>query len=111
MPRLLKNLPTLALLVIGSFVITGCGDDPELVRQNREQKAEIRRLEGELQLLRERIARAPKDQSAELAEMRESIATEEGEIETLESLITELSEKHRTMEKEFNEYKREYPIR
>ncbi len=100
-----------SLLLLGLGLFTGCGEDPELVRKSEQQKAEIRRLEGELQLLREKLARAPKDRSAELAEMQGEIRKEEAQIAELDTTISDLREKRRTMEQEFDKYKREYPIR
>lgn len=97
--------------VMAVALCVGCGEDPELVRKSEQQKAEIRRLERELGLLQEKIARAPKDRSAELVEVRAEIGREEERIAELETGVRELEVRRKEIEKEFEEYKREYPIR
>lgn len=111
MPPTTPKIPKMGVLLLGAVLCSGCGDDPELIRKNEQQKAEIRRLEGELQLLREKLDRAPKDRSAELGEMRTNIASEETRIAELETTLGKLETKRRDLEREFKAYQREYPIR
>ncbi|MCH7224548.1 hypothetical protein [Haloferula sp. A504] len=99
------------LLLLGAGLSAGCGDDPALMRKKEEQKAEIRNLEGELVLLRERTDRAPKDRSSELKEVRAEIVREEAEIGRLEVELSNSAIEHRKIEEEFDRYKRDYPIR
>ncbi len=109
----MRMLPirSLSLILPACLLLSGCGDDPELVRQSEQQKAEIRQLEGELQLLREKLERAPKDRSEELTAMQESIRNEEGRIADLEANIANLEKERARLEKEFESYKDDYPIR
>ncbi|MCU0796934.1 MAG: hypothetical protein MUF31_13485 [Akkermansiaceae bacterium] len=94
-----------------SLVLASCGDDPELVRKREEQRAELRKLRSELDVLDERLKNAPKDRSADLAKLEEETAAREEKISALETEVAALEAKKKELEAEFEDYRRKYPIR
>jgi len=102
-------LPAIAILI--SVFATSCGDDPELVRKRDTQRAEIRRLEGELSLLQEQLKDAPKDRSTELKELQVRVSSEKEQISELEKEVADLESKKRELEREFADYKQKYRLR
>ncbi len=105
------RLKPLLLLLAGSFLFTSCGDDPELVRKRKEQDLEIARLRGEVALVEEKLRNLPPDRSAELAEAREQAEQQKAEVERLEAEIAELEARKRSLESEFEDYRRKYVVR
>lgn len=105
--RLLLKFTLAVCCVAGA----SCGDDPELVKKRDEQRAEIRRLEGELMLLEEKLNNPPKDRSAELRALEEQIERDKSEIATLEREIPELVSQKKELEAELEQYRRDYPLR
>jgi predicted nucleic acid-binding Zn-ribbon protein len=107
--------PTLFPRTAAAFLLcalsTSCGDDPELVRKREAQKAEIRKLEGELSILKERLEQAPPDRGAELLRLKEEAVASEGRIVALESEVEGLEKKKRALEREFESYRRKYVVR
>ena len=101
--------PAAALLLCLAF--SSCGDDPELVRKREEQKAEIRRLDGELKVLQEKISQIPSDKSKELAELKKESETQKESIATLENDIEKLETEKARIEKDHEAYKRKYSLR
>lgn len=99
-----------AALLLG-FASVSCSDDPELVRKRDEQKAEIRKLEGELAILQERMEQAPPDRSADLARLKEDAAKNKEEIEDLETEIADLEKRKAATEAEHEAYRRKYVVR
>lgn len=102
-------LPHLGLLL--AFSISSCGDDPELVRKRDEQRAEIRKLEGELSLLREQLKDIPEDRTAELIALKKQVEDERNQIANLEQSIADLESEKRRKEREYAEYQRKYQLR
>lgn len=100
----------IALLLIAPLLLASCGDDPEMVRKRDEQRAEIQKLKGELEVLSEQLANLPEDRSAEVKELQERIRAEEAETSDLEKELAELNAKKREMQKEFESYKRKYRV-
>jgi len=88
-----------------------CGDDPELVRQRDEQKAEIRKLEGELAILQERMEQAPPDRGADLARLKEEASRNQQEIEVLETEVAELEKRKAEIDAGHQAYRRKYVVR
>jgi septal ring factor EnvC (AmiA/AmiB activator) len=104
--RLLR--PAAALLLCLSF--SSCGDDPELVRKREEQKAEIRRLDGELKVLQEKISQIPADKTTELSKLKQDAELQKDEISSLEDEIQLLQTKKAEIEKAHEAYKRKYVV-
>lgn len=96
------------LLAVASV---SCGDDPELVRQRDEQKAEIRKLEGELAILQERIEQAPPDRGTDLLRLKEEALQNQQKIEALETEIAELEKRKVKIDADHQAYRRKYPVR
>jgi chromosome segregation ATPase len=87
-----------------------CGEDPELVKKRQEQKLEIARLEGELQILNEQLKGIPADRSAELTEMKKKLDDQTLQLEQLEQEIIKLEKDKRDAEQRFEDFKKKYPI-
>jgi chromosome segregation ATPase len=101
LPLILAGLP----MILGS-----CRENPELVRQREEQRAEIKRLGGEIALLEERLKDIPNVREEDLSKAREEVATQEREIVRLEEDISGLELRKRQLEKEFAAYKVKYRV-
>lgn len=99
------------LSIIAPLLLSGCGEDPELVRKREEQRARIKELEGELEVLRERIDNAPPDRSGELAELKAEHAAETEKIAELEREISEFTSRKNQLERELADYKSQHPLR
>lgn len=106
-----KRLIFPAFAILTAITTTSCGDDPELVRKRDEQRAEIRRLEGELSLLQEQLKDTPKDRSSELKELRTQVAAERDQIADLEKEVADLESEKRKLDREFEDYKQKYRVR
>ena len=111
MSQRLTARPPIALALLSTLVLSSCGDDPELVRKREEQRAEIRRLEGELTVLRDKLANAPKDRTAELEELQKKTVAEQAKIAELETTVADLGKRKDELEDEFKHYQRQYPLR
>ena len=111
MPAELRRLRRLLCLPLACLLATSCGDDPELVRKREEQRAEIRRLRSELDVLDERLKNAPEDRSADLAKLEKETAEREARITALETEVAGLEERKKALEEEFEAYRRKYPLR
>lgn len=105
------SLPRAAAALLLTVASVSCGDDPELVRQRDEQKAEIRKLEGELAILQERMEQAPPDRGADLQRMKEEASQNQREIEALESEIAELEKRKAEIDAGHQAYRRKYVVR
>ncbi|QJE97219.1 hypothetical protein [Luteolibacter luteus] len=108
MPSRMLRLAAASLLCL-SF--SSCGDDPQLVQKREEQKAEIRRLDGELKVLQEKISQIPADKTSELSKLKQDSDLQKQEIENLEEEIASLQSKKAEIEKAHEAYKRKYVIR
>lgn len=108
MPSRMLRIAAASLLCL-SF--SSCGDDPELVRKQGEQKAEIRRLDGELKILQEKISQIPPDKTSELSKLKQNSDLQKDQIEGLEEEIASLQAKKADIEKAHEAYKRKYVIR
>lgn len=98
------------LMLLSSFFLISCGDDPELVKKRQEQKLEIARLEGELTILNDQLKSMPPDRSAELAEMKKKVDAQTQELARLEEEIIQLEKSKSELEDKFEQYKKNYPI-
>jgi len=67
LPLLLSSLP----LVLGA-----CRENPELVRKREEQRAEIKRLEGEIALIDEKLKAIPVIHEDDLAKARKELESQ-----------------------------------
>ena len=99
-------------LILALVLLPGCGkEDPELVAKQEQQRAEIRRLEGELAVIREKIKSAPPDRGKDLEAMLAQTTKQEAEIAGLEAEIEVLEDRKRELEREFEAYRRKYVVR
>jgi chromosome segregation ATPase len=99
-----------ALLVLCAF-LSACGDDPELVRKREEQRAEISKLQGELEILQEKMEQIPPDRSAEVEQLKQDAETNRSQIATLESEVEALEKEKAEVEKQHEAYRRKYVAR
>lgn len=104
-------LPRAAAALLIAAASVSCSDDPELVRKRDEQKAEIRKLEGELAILQERMEQAPPDRSADLARLKEDAVKNKEQIEALETEIADLEKRKAAIEAQHESYRRKYVVR
>jgi cell division protein FtsB len=100
-PLLLSSLP----LVLGA-----CRENPELVRKREEQRAEIKRLEGEIALIDEQLKAIPVIHEEDLAKARKELESQKQETTRLEQEISDLEGRKRQLEKEFTDYKVKYRV-
>lgn len=110
--------PTVSLRFVGTalsaaslLLVVSCKEDPELIRQREQQRAEIQKLEGELSLLNEKLKNAPTDKRGDLAEVEAETRKFESEITRLTADVAKLEEQKKQLEEEFADYQRKYPIR
>lgn len=101
----------LAGALLCSIVLASCSDDPELVRQREEQKVELNKLGGELEILKEKLERTPPDRSEDLAELKKQSETNAGQIEALEAEIEGLERQKATIKAQHEAYRRKYVVR
>ncbi len=100
-----------ALIITLCFAVISCGDDPELVAKRDQQQAELRRLEGELMLLEQKLDKPPPDRREDLEALEAQIARDRAEIASLEEQVPELEARRRELELELQQYQRDYPLR
>lgn len=93
------------------LAICSCKENPELVRQREEQRTEIKRLEGELALLEEKLKDIPPDRTKELLLAKAEADAQAGQIEGLEKEVAVLDAKKKELEARFAEYRRKYPLK
>ncbi len=108
------RIPTslrLSLVGLSVFALASCGDDPELVRKREEQRAEIRRLEGELAVLQEKMSDIPPDRSADLDKLKQEAEENKTRVASLEDEIADLEKEKQGVERELESYRRKYVIR
>jgi hypothetical protein len=89
----------------------GSCKDPALVRKREEQQTEIKRLEGEIALIQEKLKDLPPDRGAELAEARKTHEAQSQEIARLEQEVSGLETRKRQLEREFAQYRVKYPLK
>lgn len=104
-------VPVVSVALAVPLLFASCREDPELTAKRDSQRVEIVRLEGQLEILRARLADLPKDRSEELAEMRAKTKAQQAEIEELEAEVIALEKEQGELEKEFEAYRRKYVIR
>lgn len=92
------------------LALASCKDDPKLVMKRQEQEKQLVALDQEIQSLSQQLKTKPKDVSAEIAAMKNDLAALQKETDRLESEILSLREKKFSLEKEFTEYRKKYPI-
>jgi septal ring factor EnvC (AmiA/AmiB activator) len=100
-PLLLAGLP---------LVLSACRENPELVRKREEQRAEIKRLEGEIALMEEKLKNIPETREEDLAKARQELEAQNQESTRLEQDISGLESRKRQLEKEFTDYKVKYRV-
>jgi Tfp pilus assembly protein PilN len=91
--------------------LCACKDNPELVRKREEQRTEIKRLEGELSVLEEKLKDIPPDRTKELILAKGEADAQTVEIEKLEQEVTVLDARKKELETRFSEYRRKYPLK
>lgn len=100
--------PAALALVCLSF--SSCGDDPALVLQRDKQKEELKRLDGELKLLQEKINQIPPDRSTEISKLKLQSEEQQGQITALELDIERLQKEKAEVEKQHEAYRRKYVV-
>ena len=93
------------------LALSSCGDPPELVAKREQQRAEIARLKGELEIMEEKLRNMPPDVSEELDEARKKAEKQTAEISGLEAEIKELQARKRTLQAEFDSYRAKYQVK
>lgn len=101
----------LALLGVVGFSLTSCKDSPELVLKREEQRTEIKRLEGELSILNEKVKNMPPDRSKELAAAKVTAEAQATELARLEKEIATLDARKRELDKNFSDYRSKYLVK
>lgn len=99
------------MLAISFVSLTSCDDDPQLIQKRESQRTEIARLEGELNVIHERIKNAPSDKSSELEKIKTSHQEELRKIKKLETEIEILETEKRDLEHKLKTYMEKYPLR
>jgi len=95
-----------------SLTFNSCNkEDPELVRKRDEQRTEIKRLEGEISVLDEKLKDVPPDHTQELTEAKAQAQTQATEVARLEKDVAALEDQKRTLEKTFSDYRHKYPVK
>lgn len=88
-----------------------CGDDPKLVEKREQQKTEIANLSGELALIEEKLKNMPPDLSSELEKARKQADKQTAEIARMETEISELEARKRSLQNEFDTYRAKYQVK
>jgi seryl-tRNA synthetase len=101
LPLFLAGLP---------LALSACRENPELVRKREEQRAEIKRLEGEIALMDEKLKTIPVTREEDLAKARQELEAQKQETARLEQDISGLESRKRQLEKEFADYKVKYRV-
>lgn len=98
---------------IACFLLLACSckENPELVRKREEQRAEIKRLQGELAVVEEKLKDIPPDRTKELVIAKGEADAQASEIETLEKEVATLDAKKKELEAKFADYRRKYPVK
>lgn len=104
----LANLATVGCLMLA---LCSCKEDPELVRKREEQQSEIKRLQGELEVIQEKLKDIPPDKTKELIEAKGEADAQVHEIERLEKEVAALDVKKKEIEGKFSDYKKKYPLK
>lgn len=105
------HLPVPICAALSVLLISSCGDDPELVAKREKQRTEITRLKGEIAILEEKIKVMPPDVSEELEQAKERAKTQAEEIAKLESEVSALEARKRSLQDEFDKYRAKYPTK
>ena len=94
-----------------AMACSACGDKPELVEQREKQQVEITRLRGELAVLEEKLKNMPPDVSKELAEAKKEAETQAADVAKLEAEVAALESRKRTLQNEYDDYRKQFPIK
>jgi len=92
------------------IALTACKDDPKLVAKRGEQEVEIAKLRGELVLAEERLQNVPPDQTEELDKANVETKHLEEEHQRLTAKLAELEATRRTLQEEYEAYKKKYSV-
>jgi archaellum component FlaC len=108
----MKSEITLGARCVAALVIcvalSSCGDDPELVRKRDEQRVEISRLNGQLELLHEKMEQIPPDRGAKIEELKQQAEENRNQIAALEAEIEGLEKEKADVERQHQAYRRKY---
>ncbi|WP_353565794.1 hypothetical protein [Haloferula sargassicola] len=86
-------------------------EDPALIQQREQQRAQIAKLEGELNLLTEKLRNPPEDKREELLRVKAKSELLKKEVGELEASIAGLETQKKDLEDEMSDYQRKYPLR
>ncbi len=103
------SIPHLALCL--ALCSVSCKDNPELVEKSAAQRAEISRLELEIGLLEQKLKDTPPDVSSELKDLEELASQQTAVIGKLETELTDLRFRKKSVQEEFDRYKLTYRIK
>ena len=108
-----KHLLILVAVSLTTAIFPSCHkqEDPALLQKNEQQKAEIKRLEGEVAVLDEKLKNAPADRSEDLANARKEAATQQEELSKLEKEVAIMEARKTKIEGEFKQYREKYPVK
>jgi DNA repair exonuclease SbcCD ATPase subunit len=101
--------PTLSAVLV--ILCASCQDDPLLVEKREKQKAEIVRLKGELALIEEKLKNLPPDVTDQLTEAKALSEKQSAEVAVLESEVTALEARKRSLQNEFEAYQLKYQVK
>jgi outer membrane murein-binding lipoprotein Lpp len=99
-----------AALALACMFVASCGDKPELVAKKEQQIAEIRKLDGELSILQDKLNQMPPDRTAELVKLKQESAANKEAISGLEAEVAALKAKKEGLEDDLKAYRSKYVI-
>jgi len=105
-----SSLPRLIPVSIALCCVC-CQDDPKLVEKREKQKTEIANLSGELALIEEKLKNMPPDLSSELEKAKKQADKQTAEIARMETEISELEARKRSLQNEFDSYRAKYQVK
>lgn len=100
-----------ALLGLACMFVSSCGENPELQAKKEQQSAEIRKLDGELTIIQDKLAQMPPDRSFELNKLRQEAAANKEAVAALEAEVASLKTKKEGLEDDLKTYRSKYVIR
>ena len=103
------NHRTISLLLSACVLVAlpAC-QKKELQKKSQEQKLEITRLEEEIKVITEQISSFPADRTAELEEIKIKTEQQAQDLLRLEEEFAQLDEEHKSIEANFQQYKKTY---
>jgi uncharacterized protein YlxW (UPF0749 family) len=104
------KIPTILLTLTTTLLFCSCNEDPELVKKNEQQQADIARLTGEVTLLQAHLDALPADKSAELLKVTKEAEKLHQDHQLLTDEVTELEAEKKQLQDQYEAYQRKYVI-